>query len=586
MRSRGTITSMVRVHAVLVGVLGVLALGAPASGATSDEASHRVLHYEAQFYPEGATELGLEEFDVEIVDLGPDVHDRSMDAGRAVLADLRKERAGASDPELRRDLDILIDAVARDLDSAELHEKHFVPYTNVARLTYGGLRSLLSPDNPPERRRRALARLRRYAGLDGDGPPLAELARRRTEERLDVEGLLLPYAPELDQDLASSATYLAGIEELLRDSPIEETAWRPPLDALRSQVQAYDDWLRATVRPRARRDPRLPAEVYEDRLRQSGVDIPPDELIRRATAAFAAIRDDMRSLAPLVAAERGWSETDPVAVLRRLKQEPIANEDLVPAYRARLEEIEEVLRRERMVTLPDREARIRLATEAESARTPAPHLDPPRLLGNRGESATFVLPVKNVHSKGLVFDDFNNDGVSWTLTAHEARPGHELQYAALVENDVPIARAHFAFNSANVEGWALYAETLVRPHLPLEGQLFSLQHQLMRAARAFLDPLVNQGKLSREDARRVLVDQVGLSEAMADQEIDRYSFRMPGQATSYFYGLTRLQELRVRTEIALGDAFDQRAFHDFVLAQGLLPPDQLAEAVQERFVAP
>lgn len=570
----------------MVGVLAALVLGGPAFGASSDEAARLVLHYEAQFYPEGAAELGLEEFDVEIMDLGPDLHDRSVAAGRTVLAKLRKERAAASDPELRRDLDILIDSVARDLDSAELHEKHFVPYTNVARAMYTGLRSLLSPDNPPERQRRALTRLRRYAGLDGDTPPLTEQARRRTEERLDEEGLLTPYAPELDQDVASSATYIAGIETLLRESPIEEKEWRPPLDALRSQVAAYDDWLRATIRPRARQDPRLPSEVYEDQLRQSGVDISPDELIRRATAAFATIRDDMRSLAPRVAAERGWPETDPVAVLRRLKQEPIANEDLIPAYRARLAEIEAIIRREQIVTLPDRDARIRLATEAESARTPAPHLDPPRLIGNQGESATFVLPVKNVHSTGLVFDDFNNDAVSWTLTAHEARPGHELQYAALVENDVSIARAHFAFNSANVEGWALYAETLVRPHLPLAGQLFSLQHQLMRAARAFLDPLVNQGKLSRDDARRVLVDEVGLSEAMADQEVDRYSFRMPGQATSYFYGLTRLQELRIRTEIALGDAFDQRAFHDFVLAQGLLPADQLAEAVRERFVAP
>lgn len=576
---------MVRRDAAVVGVLAALVLAGPGLCATSDEASRLVLQFEAQFYPEGATELGLEEFDVEILDLGPDVHDRYVAAGRAILAKLRRERNAASNPELRRDLDILIDSVANDLDSAELHEKHFVPYTNVARATYTGLRSLLSPDNPPERQRRALTRLQRYAGLDGATPPLAEQARRRTEERLDVPGLLMPHAPELDQDLASSATYLSGIEELLRESPIEEKEWRQPLDALRSQVAAYDDWLRATVRPRAREDPRLPPEVYEDRLRQSGVDISPEELIRRATAAFAAIRDDMRSVAPRVAAERGWRDTDPVSVLRRLKQQPIANEDLIPAYRARLAELEGIIRRERIVTLPDREARIRLATEAESARTPAPHLDPPRLLGNRGESATFVLPVKNVHSTGLVFDDFNNDAVSWTLTAHEARPGHELQYSALVENDVSIARAHFAFNSANVEGWALYAETLVRPHLPLEGQLFSLQHQLMRAGRAFLDPLVNQGKLSRDEARRVLVEQVGLSEAMADQEVDRYSFRMPGQATSYFYGLTRLQELRIRTEIALGDAFDQRAFHDFVLAQGLLPADQLAEAVRERFGA-
>ena len=577
--------NMRRAALIVLATLATLAPGTPSQSASSDDAAHRVLHYQAKFYPEGAAELGLEQFDTEIMDLGPDVHERYMAAGEAVLAELRAQRDAASDLELRWDLEILIDSLEKDLQSERLHRKHFVPYTNVARATYTGLRSLLSPDNPPERQRRGLERLRRYTGLEGDTPPLVEQARRRTEERLDVEGLLTPYAPELDQDLDSSATYLAGIETLLRDSPIEESEWEPPLQVLRSQVEDYDGWLRKTVRPRAREEAQLPADVYEHRLRQTGVDIAPDQLAQRATAAFAAIRDDMRSLAPRVAAERGWSDTDPVAVLRRLKQKPIANEDLIPAYRARLAEIEEIIRRERIVSLPEREARIRLATKAESARTPAPHLDPPRLLGNQGESSTFVLPVENAHAKGLVFDDFNNDAVSWTLTAHEARPGHELQYAALLENGVSIARAHFAFNSANVEGWALYAETLVRPHLPLEGQLFALQHQLMRAARAFLDPWVNQGRISREEARRVLVDEVGLSEAMAAQEVDRYSFRMPGQATSYFYGLSRLQDLRVRTELALGDDFDQRAFHDFILSQGLLPPDQLAEAVERRFIA-
>ena len=86
------------------------------------------------------------------------------------------------------------------------------------------------------------------------------------------------------------------------------------------------------------------------------------------------------------------------------------------------------------------------------------------------------------------FDDFTFDAASWTLTAHEARPGHELQFASLVEKGVSLARAVFAFNSVNVEGWALYAEAEMKPYLPLDGQLIGLQHRLMRAARAFLDP--------------------------------------------------------------------------------------------------
>src|SRR4029453_17196480 len=115
------------------------------------------------------------------------------------------------------------------------------------------------------------------------------------------------------------------------------------------------------------------------------------------------------------------------------------------------------------------------------------------LIGKKGGMGEFVLPLR-VPTAGAAagamqgYDDFTFDAASWTLTAHEARPGHELQFAALVEKGVSLARAVFAFNSVNVEGWALYAEAEIKPALPLEGQLIGLQHRLLRAARAFLDP--------------------------------------------------------------------------------------------------
>ena len=77
---------------------------------------------------------------------------------------------------------------------------------------------------------------------------------------------------------------------------------------------------------------------------------------------------------------------------------------------------------------------------------------------------------------------------------------------------------------------------------------------------------------------------MGLSEPMARQELDRYTFNAPGQAGSYFYGYTRIMELRLQTELALGKQFDRKAFNNFLLDQGLLPPDQLAKAVKETFI--
>jgi hypothetical protein len=170
-----------------------------------------------------------------------------------------------------------------------------------------------------------------------------------------------------------------------------------------------------------------------------------------------------------------------------------------------------------LLTLPERPAIIRLATAAKTAQQPAPHMQPPRLLNNTGERGAFILPLETSGQGGktLRYDDFTYAAASWTLTAHEARPGHELQFDAMVKWGVSLARALFAFNSTNVEGWGLYAEWFMLPYMPDEGKLISLQLRLQRAARAFLDPELQEGKITPAQAMQVMQKDVVFSEALA-----------------------------------------------------------------------
>ena len=112
----------------------------------------------------------------------------------------------------------------------------------------------------------------------------------------------------------------------------------------------------------------------------------------------------------------------------------------------------------------------------------------------------------------------------------------------------------------------------------------SLDLRLLRAVRAFVDPELQSGKLQPADAYRILETDVVLSHAFAKEEVERFTYRAPGQANSYFYGYTRLLELRKETEKALGAKFNQQRFHDFILAQGLLPPDLMRRAVLQKFI--
>jgi uncharacterized protein (DUF885 family) len=299
----------------------------------------------------------------------------------------------------------------------------------------------------------------------------------------------------------------------------------------------------------------------------------------------------MKSVAAQVAKERKLPSSDYRDVIHELKKQQLVGDAILPFYENRLKQIEAVITEHQIVSLPDRPARIRIATAAETAQQPAPHMVPPPFIHNTGQRGEFVLPLNIPPGPGQVaaehYDDFTFDAAAWTLTAHEARPGHELQFDSMLEHGVSLARVRYAFNSTNAEGWGLYSEYLIKPYMPLDGQLISLQLRLQRAARAFLDPELQSGKVTPKDAYRVLEQDVVLSHAMAQQEVERYTYRAPGQANSYFYGYTRLIALREETEKALaakGVKFDQKKFHDFILAQGLLPPDLMRKAVLENFV--
>jgi uncharacterized protein (DUF885 family) len=537
----------------------------------------------ARLSPEGAGQFGVEGYDDAITDISPGFEGRAIAAYRAVAAELARILPRETDPRVKQDLQIMIETANDSVTGAELRQKLSIPYFNVAQAIFGGLRALLDDQVAPERRKAALVRLRKYTGTEPGSTPFAVLAEQAIRARMSDAARVWPARLAVERGLADTASFMDGIPKLFDKYQIP--GYEEPFARLKTQVAAYDDFVRKEVLPKARTDFRQPAELYAFGLKQFGVDVPASELARKAHAAFDEIQKEMQSLAPAVAKAKGLASTDYRDVIRALKKDQLVGDAILPHYQARLKDIEAIIGREQLVSLPARPARIRLASAAETAATPAPNMRPPRLLGNTGEQGEFVLPlnVPTTDGQTLQSDDFTFSAASWTLTAHEARPGHELQFAAMIESGVSTARALFSFNSTNVEGWGLYAERIVQPFMPPDGQLISLQHRLMRAARAFLDPELQSGKITPEQALKTLREDVVLSEAMARQEVDRYTFRAPGQATSYFYGYTRLMELRNDVEKTLGASFNQKEFHDFILSQGLLPPALMWQTVVQRF---
>jgi len=557
----------------------------PAWVERSNTYTNMMLEVEFAHAPERGSRQGLARFDERISQ--PTLADQQA-RRRELEAGLAKVDAAAPrepDKRVREDLAILHKAFDLEFRREDYELQHEVPFLNASAQIFEGLHGLLDDQVAAERRPAALVRLRRYAGAETGYEPFTAVLKQRAREQIAKPGVIYPAKIEIETELGRNSNYIEGIGALFGKYGLK--GWESDYAKLKGQLAEYDAWVRENILPRARSDYRLPPEKYALAFERYGIGIPPAQIAAMAHAAFSQYQAEMAPLAAQVAKANGYTSADYRAVIGQLKKKQISGEAILPFFIERLHAIEHIISANDLVTLPNRPAIIRLATAAETAQQPAPHMVPPPLLHNTGQRGEFVLPLNIPSANGGAadhYDDFTFDAVAWTLTAHEARPGHELQFDSMVEHGVSLARALYAFNSTNVEGWGLYAEYIMQPYEPPEGQLLTLQLRLLRAARAFLDPELQSGATTPARAYEVLEKDVVLSHAFATEEVERFTYRSPGQANSYFYGYTRLLSLRQEVEAALGAKFQPRKFHDFILSQGLLPPDLMRTTVLEEFV--
>lgn len=159
------------------------------------------------------------------------------------------------------------------------------------------------------------------------------------------------------------------------------------------------------------------------------------------------------------------------------------------------------------------------------------------------------------------------------LTLHECEPGHSFQLAVQAEQKaLPRFRRNVYFSGAG-EGWGLYSEWLGNElgiyRTPYE-KFGQLSYEMWRAARLVIDTGIHRYGWSRQQAIDYLASHTALSQHEVETEVDRY-ISWPGQALAYKLGELTIRRLRTEAEQTLGPRFDERAFHDRILALGSVP---------------
>ena len=172
------------------------------------------------------------------------------------------------------------------------------------------------------------------------------------------------------------------------------------------------------------------------------------------------------------------------------------------------------------------------------------------------------------------------------LFLHEAIPGHHFQLALQQElTGVPAFR-RFGGNTAYIEGWGLYAESLGKDlgvyETPYD-YFGYLQNELWRAIRLVTDTGLHSKGWTREQVIKYMLDNSAASETDATAEAERY-IAWPSQATAYKIGELKIQELKKKAQAQLGDKFDPREFHAEILKDGALPLSVLEDKV-DRWLA-
>jgi uncharacterized protein (DUF885 family) len=173
-----------------------------------------------------------------------------------------------------------------------------------------------------------------------------------------------------------------------------------------------------------------------------------------------------------------------------------------------------------------------------------------------------------------------------TLFLHEGEPGHHFQVSLAQENEALPPFMKFGGNTAYVEGWALYAETLgydMGLYKDPYARFGTLNDEMLRAMRLVVDTGLHSKGWTREAAIAYMLAHSGMGKTDATAEVERY-IAIPSQATAYKVGALTIQKLRKKAEKELGPKYDIREFHAQLLMTGALPL-AILEAKIDRWIA-
>jgi uncharacterized protein (DUF885 family) len=452
-----------------------------------------------------------------------------------------------------------IEARMHDLEVARTWERNPQPYADIVGSSLAG-QALFAYAPEPERARRVVSKLRQV-------PRLVQAARDNIKES---PGIFVKVSLEswkgvlrfIEHDLPRAFSRLDDLHILgdLADTATEAA----------TAIGGYLQYLETDLAPRAKASFRLGRERFEAKLKhEEGITLSPDRLLSIALRELGEVQEEFRALA---SRSNGG---DPIAAWRQTKEEHPEPGQLVKAAQGQLKELEEFLKRQNIVSVPDSEPVV-TAPSPDFYRWAFASMWTPGPFESKPSRAYYYLtdadPAWAPERQQEHMRDFSLAAL-WNISIHEVYPGHFLHFQHLRQVDSKVRKSTLFAPASFVEGWAHYCEQMMgeagfRRSDP-SVKLGQLAESLIRLARFVVAIRLHCEDLSVEQGMRFFRDEAFLEEATARREAERGTF----DPTYLVYSVGKLMMLKLRRDYKeqQGSKYSLRSFHDAVLGQGNAP---------------
>jgi uncharacterized protein (DUF885 family) len=539
-----------------------------------------------RYSPVDATALGDHRFDGDLDDLSAAGRAQNAAWVRRLLGELEDIDRSALSRANQVDAAMLENQLRYALWSEETYRDWSWDPLVYTQLTGQALYGLLARDFAPlpERLRSLTSRLEKLprlleqarANLVTERVPSihAETAVKQNPGVLSLlDGLVVPNLGALE------ATDRARLERAI--------------ELARAAVQEHQKWLETSLVPKAQGEFRIGPELYDAKLAFALMSpLSRKDIRARAESEVTRVRGEMYAVARNVLTGREGAPALPeqptaaeqqaaiAAALDLAYAERPARDGVVDLARKTLDEATAFVRARDFVTVPDEPLEIILMPEFQRGVAVA-YCDSPGPLdkGQRTFYAVSPIPDDWTDAQADSFlREYNSRSIA-NLGIHEAMPGHFLQIAH--SNRYPSVLRAMLFSGPFVEGWAVYAERVMREQGfrgddPLM-RLVQLKWYLRAVTNAIMDSAIHVDGMTRDEAMQLMTVTGFQEEREAAGKWVRAQLTS-AQLSTYFVGYLEHADLRAEAERRAGERFDLKAFHDQVLSFGS-PPVRFVRAL-------